>query len=327
MSRMIVSVALVALVAVACSDSAPTTPTPGTAQPRPSAPPPPTVPTPPPPSPATTEYLYVAAADGSGATKLTAGSWASWSPDGRRLVFHRGPTWAAPLFPGSIYLIDADGTRETKLIAGKWPSWSPDGQQIAFVDDEGIQVMGADGSNKQLLLRHYFRDDTYPPWDMGPAKPVWSPDGKRIAFEHLGDGDMQPAQVFVMSVDGSKVQRMSVGPISYAESDPAWSPDGSKLAYWSYGFGLAISDVGGGPPRTVFSAFPNVSYGAKPAWSRDGTSLAFNMWGAGPGSTRSVFVVDLVTSAFQRLVRDGFDLAFSADQKRLVYTSARNDST
>ena len=258
-SRTIVTVALVTLAAVACSDSAPTAPTPGTAQPRPSAPPPPTVPPPPPPSPATTEYLYVAAADGSGATKLTDGGWASWAPE--------------------------------------------------------------------LLLRHYFRDDTYPPWDMGPAKPVWSPDGKRIAFEHLGDGDMQPAQVFVMNVDGSKVQRMSVGPMSYAESDPAWSPDGSKLAYWSYGFGLAISDVGGGPPRTVFSAFPNVSYGAKPAWSRDGTSLAFNMWAAGTGSTRSVFVVDLATSAFQRLVRDGFDPAFSADQKRIVYTSARRDST
>jgi Tol biopolymer transport system component len=244
-------------------------------------------------------------------------------------VFHRGPTWLAPLAPGSIYVIDADGAHETKLLAGKWPSWSPDGKRIAFVDDEGIAVMEADGSNKRLLLRHLFRDDTYQAWDMGVGKPVWSPDGKRIAFEHLGDGDLQPAQVFVMNADGSNVHRVSVNPAGYlyAESDPAWSPDGSMLAYWSYGYGVVIADAGSGKPWAALSSFPNVSYGAKPAWTHDGLILALNVWRSGPASTRSVVAFEPYAGGTLEIVRDGYDVAYSPDDKRIAYTSTRNDST
>ena len=325
MSRAIVSFAVIALAAAACGDSGSTEPTSNPASTKPSSPLPPPVPTPPAPTPrpATTEYIYLAATDGSGATQLTMGAWASWSPDGRRLAFHR----ATSLVPASIYVIDADGTHETRLLAGTSASWSPDGKQIAFVDAEGIEVMDADGSNKKLLLRHLFRDDTYRPSDMGIGEPAWSPDGKRIAFMHLGDGDTQPAQVFVMNADGSNPRRVSVGPTFYAESDPAWSPDGSQLAYWSFGYGLEIIDVESGTPRSVYTDFPAVSYGARPAWSRDGRTLAFNRWQSGVGSTRSILVLGLVAHGVQVLVPDGHDLAYSPDQKRIAYSIARNDST
>jgi TolB protein len=315
MSRTIASFALLALAVVACSDSTPTAPSLNTAQTNAS---------PPSPAPGATEYIYVAATDGSGAARLTLGSSAAWSPDGRRLAFHRGPTWAEPLVMGVIYLIDADGQNETKLLAGKWPSWSPDGKAIAFVDDDGIEVMDADGSNKRLILRRYFLTTTSPSSDMGPAKPMWSPEGKRIAFEHQGDGDMEPAQIFVIDVDGSNLHRVSVnaGGFLFAESDPAWSPDGSQLAYWSYGYGLAITDARGGTPRSVFMAFPKVSYGAKPAWSRDGTSLAFNVWNS-ERTSRSALALDLRKGPLTMLARDGFDVAYSPDEKRIAYTSTR----
>ena len=163
---------------------------------------------------------------------------------------------------------------------------------------------------------------------MGVGKPVWSPDGKRIALEHFGDGDTQPSQVFVLNVDGTNLHRVSVNSgVVYAESDPAWSPDGSELAYWSYGYGLAVTSAGGGVPIAVYRDFPRVSYGAKPAWSHDGMTLAFNRWRSSSNDARSVVVIELYAGGHLELVHDGYDLAYSPDQKRIAYTMSRSDST
>ena len=228
----------------------------------------------------------------------------------------------------SIYVIDADGSHETRLLHGGWPAWSPDGKKIAFVDGDGVEVIDADGSNKRLILRHNFRVDTYQPSDMGVVKPVWSPDGKRIAFEHLGDGFIRPSQVFVMSADGANPYRASVDRDTvYAESDPAWSRDGSQLAYWTAAFGLVFTDATGGRPQPVYRDFFREKHGGKPVWSPDGIIMAFNYRGSGSSGPWSVGAFELLSGGFVTLVRDGYDLAYSPDQKRIAYTSARGDIT
>ena len=59
--------------------------------------------------------------------------------------------------------------------------------------------------------------------------PAWSPYATRIAFEHLGDGDMAPAQSYVMNEHGSQPRRLTTSPRGrFAESDPFFSPDGAK---------------------------------------------------------------------------------------------------
>jgi TolB protein len=210
--------------------------------------------------------IYLAHADGSAAVRLASGSWPAWSPDGRRIAFHREGDF--PWGDGEIRVIDADGSNETALVRGEFPVWSPDGARIAFADGEGISVMNVDGSGVTRLLRGDFLGGD-PDWS-AIGKPAWSPDGG-IAFEHSGDGDITPAQIYVMNADGSGPRRLtSVRGTQVAESDPAWSPDGTRIVFWSYGFGIATVGASGSVPIIRYKDFPAVHYGARPAWSPDG---------------------------------------------------------
>ena len=133
---------------------------------------------------------------GSGAPqRLTeAVSGPTWSPDGERIAF-------AKVFGDEVALftIAADGTEARYLAAIEgWEaqfrsrsepdpakawirevSWSPDGSKILVLANErgypGIQVIGADGSDPELVAI-----DNPVPESVEDA--AWSPDGTRIAM-------------------------------------------------------------------------------------------------------------------------------------------------
>lgn len=336
MRAIVVSAVALLAFSTACADGARPVdpPTVQRADSGPSAPPAtPTPPAPPTAQPSAAEYIYLANADGSAPVRLTLGSWPAWSPDGRRIAFHRGATelWQPPSIGAStIYVIGVGGSAETALVAGLFPAWSPDGTRIVFTSNEGISVIRVDGSAEKTLVRHDFRDDTYKPWDMGVAKPAWSPDGRRIAFEHLGDGDMQPAQAFVTDADSSNPRRVTSSPngMRYAESDPSWSPDGSSLVYWSFGYGIATVDVTSGVPSAVYSDFPNVAYGAKPVWSPDGRTIAFNHYSTGH-LDRAIWITPAAGGVVGPLIHGAYEAAWSPDGSRIAFVSTlfeRGDS-
>src|SRR6266545_4863530 len=170
-----------------------------------------------------TTDIYLANADGSGATILTrsAGSvdWGpAWSPDGTRIAFMGQTPEGTENY--EIYVMNADGTGLRRLTdspaSDGFPSWSPDGRKIAFTST---------------------RDD---------CSISEGPDCKTT-------GDIGPYHtLYVMNADGSGVRRVTDKFAQFVD----WSPDGQYLVFSPGlnivrpdGSGLTSLDVAVGEPE------------------------------------------------------------------------------
>jgi len=107
--------------------------------------------------------------DGSEVRQVTnlpnMGGRSSWSPDGTKLAFYRGPAG-----DHDIYVINIDGTGLKKLTNGGdnlGPSWSPDGNWIAFTSfrdgNNEIYIVHPDGSH-ETRLTNSPTSDWQPRW-------------------------------------------------------------------------------------------------------------------------------------------------------------------
>jgi Tol biopolymer transport system component len=182
--------------------------------------------------------------DGSDIVRLTDGvndSWASWSPDGTKILFSstRYDPSIGQCTPGDphefgcptdIYVMGADGSNVTRLtddpLPDFMPVWSPDGSRIAFVREAdpvpaaftGIYTMNPDGSDVRRVSSSDGGSDFWP---------SWSPDGSRIAFAAIRKEDWG---IWAVNADGSNEQPILGGAIGYVKN-PVWSPDGSLIAF------------------------------------------------------------------------------------------------
>jgi Tol biopolymer transport system component len=227
--------------------------------------------------------------DGSGRTRITDGSgWIegfSWSPDGSRLAFD----WRAPEAEQvEIYLVNADGSSRAGLTStpsggSRWPAWSHDGSKVAYtcyLPEAWICVINV--SDEQVTR-------------LTPGEtPAWSPDDSQIAFSlsnltFAGDLIASPEDgLYVMSSDGSNIQRLTDSSAYGWDNHPAWSPDSTRILIASnrHSPGWALTDTpyvinaDGSDALQLSTTWGNVPF----AWSPDGKRVAFAQ-GFGSGAT------------------------------------------
>ena len=170
------------------------------------------------------------------------------------------------------------GGYPTRLTASEKPisdpQWSPDGRRIAYVRDEEIWVIEADGSRAVRVVGK----------PGGALAPRWSPDGRRLAFVSRRRGW---SQVWLIDAPVPRRGRPAAEPkppeptvLTEAGIDVdgfEWSPDGTRIAVMAHRgpepgetSQVALVDIATGATEVV-AGESSMDVGAR--WLPDGSLL------------------------------------------------------
>jgi TolB protein len=235
--------------------------------------------------------------------RVTSASSFSWSPDGKQIVYARGPE-----FSGQIIVLNVDGSGAKRLTTGHLgsanPAFSPNGQLIAFnredkADHRQIWVMNADGSDKRQLTRSRQFNES----------PDWSPDGSKIVFERYYSGSRM--ELWTMDPDGGSKQKVArVKTYTIADGTwwcacPDWSPDGTKIAYEAitekHKPSIYVMNADG--TNRIRLTFRSSTREENPDWSQDGQQIAFYSERFG---NAEIFVMDADGRNERRITHDAW---------------------
>lgn len=210
------------------------------------------------------------------------GSAASWSPDGRRLVFSSGGVL-------SIWNLD---TRETQRIYpfgnrfDLYPAWSSSGDYIAFAHFESatglglehgenhgqLSIVRPDGTELRVLNDRIFLQGWDPFSDFEGRYNIlgWSPDSRWIAYL---TGDTTP-DIAIVNIETGEIRVLAPNPAK--DVNPDWSPDGARLAFASNRNGKDEIFVVRMDGENLVNLTPNArSDNYSPIWSPRGYYIAF----------------------------------------------------
>ena len=181
----------------------------------------------------TPSHLWVMAADGSGARRLTSGDWSlptvrppgsppsplTWSPDGRSIAFTRVPTPRSGDFgEGRVQVIDVESGAVRALTGGGtregFASFSPDGKQLTYWAPRS----GSTRNGNEVYVAPAGGGAGVPvtmSLDRNIARALWLPDGKSLL---VGANDARQVALWVQPLGGGAARRVATGGVSPASS-------------------------------------------------------------------------------------------------------------
>ena len=152
--------------------------------------------------------------------------------------------------------------------------------------------------------------------------PALSPDGQTIAYAAGATGRMR---IYVRPLTGGRIVPLMDESFAEGQRWPQWSPDGSRIVFQAgrpplssrvatSGGMLYQTSALGGPPRKLFSSFPD-GLAISPTWSPDGTRIAF-------GGSGGLYVASADGDGVPRVIATGSELhspRWSPDGDKVAY--------
>ena len=190
-------------------------------------------------------------------------SYASMSPDGRRLAVQRTDAGNT-----DVWLLDVERDTPIRFTtnpeADIAPLWSPDGTRIVFSSQR---------KGFQLYERAITADTATPLLESQGTKTAtdWSRDGRFLLFRNMGTENSWDISAIRMEGDRKP---FAVVRTKFEERDAQFSPDAQWIAYQSNDSGrfeVYIQPFDGGGERVRISA----DGGVQPRWRRDGRELFY----------------------------------------------------
>src|SRR5579871_666228 len=256
--------------------------------------------------------------------------YASWSPDGARVVFHKriafnGPVWT-PTFsrhPGFEL-----------MLSGIQASYAPAGDRFVFAGRPPNN--GALGSSIQVAKTGTNESATiYQDLKTNIMAPSWSPSGDRIIFgigtyaafydgfhsRFLKTGDRVDggAQIAMVRPDGSGYAQVTRGASN--NGFPSMAPDGKRFVYRTFGpdgEGLRIMNLDTQAVTPLTEGYDNF-----PLWSPRGDLIMFSRQADGD---YEIYTIKPDGTDLKRLTYSkGNDahMTWSPDGERIVFASTR----
>jgi Tol biopolymer transport system component len=222
--------------------------------------------------PAMTEHLVPTASCDPEFELILSEPFASFSPDGRHLLYSQYSNDGTGTGDTSIETMNADGTQQHTLYHEKGVSafdatWSPAGDTILFsvgryfrapsLPASQIATIKPDGSGFHAIV-----DD-----GVNNGFPSWSADGKQIVYR-------RGKQLVIRTLADGKTTPLTDG--SHYDNFPDWSPDGSVILFTSDRSDGRFELYTIRPDGTDLKRLTNVpGSNAHATWSPDGRWIVF----------------------------------------------------
>ncbi len=269
----------------------------------------------------------------SGTLTITDGSGSSGSGGGATVIDTANVVGTADLRTGVFSLAGVSVDGKAVSITGTFPSAAGTSSSVTVTIDS-VPYTGSINAGNAVFTpaptgtATATRTATRTPTPTATNTQGPPPTGQRLVYSGLNPTTLDPADIFVINVDGTGKRQLSQPGVLAYETNPAWSPDGNKIAFSGpsgSGYGITVINADGSNPHVLTSPEGGpLEY--HPAWRLPtGSQIAFTS-----GGGAHVEVMNADGSGRHRIVsgtggeRYGH-MSWSPDGSKIAFESTRQN--